>query len=302
MICDIRFMRRCTHARSGTPLDNDGRWAPADTFILNYKKFKGMAAPSPAVFGRPLSEEPPLVRELDVLCPRVPKEVVPFSGDLRKAHEDALLASKAGLTAALLTFVGENKLRFETCVFEVPSPVEDDAILLSVRVKLRPATVEELEAEDKDTAEAVDAFVKSRLDELWEEAEKKDGDEKRDQAVAAYKATCDVEVATIERLAALKTEAGRREAYTRAKNLEAAIKQRCDSIPWFKAKFEALLPPKSAEELVRVEDSALETPEDIFGMAPMPAGGAASGAAAEFPLQQLWHGAVAAGGAASGSA
>lgn len=264
-------------------------------------------ASSSVVFGTPLSDEPPLVRELDVLCPRAPKEVVPFSGDLRKAHEDALLASKAGLFAALLTFAGENKLRFETCVLDDSRAAveDDDAMLLSVRIKLRPATVEELEAEDKDTAEAVDAFVKSRLDELWEEAEKKDGDEKRDQAVEAYKATCDVEIASIERLVGMGTEAARREAYIRAKNLEAAIKQRCDSIPWFKAKFEALLPPKSAEELVRVEDVPAETPEDIFGMAPMPAGGAASGAggaAAEFPLQQLWRGAVAAGGAASESA
>jgi hypothetical protein len=243
-----------------------------------------MAAPSPAVFGRPLSEEPPLVRELDVLCPRAPKEVVPFSGDLRKAHEDALLASKAGLTAALLTFAGENKLRFETCVLYDSSAAEDDAVLLSLRIKLRPATVEELEEEDKDTAEAVDAFVKSRLDEMWEEAEKKDGDEKRDQAVAAYKATCDVEVATIERLAALKTEAGRREAYTRAKNLEAAIKERFDSIPWFKAKFEALLPSKSPEAQAALEALGEYPPEgvDIFGTLPYEggvAGGAASGSA-----------------------
>lgn len=237
-----------------------------------------------AVFGKPLTEEPPLERELDVLCPRAPKKVVLFSGDLRKAHDDVLLYAKAAATAALLTFMGENKLRADSCI--VNGDVEEDSTaVLDMRFKLRPATTEELEAEDKDTAEAVDAFVKTRLDELWEEAERKDGDAKKDEAVAAYKATCDVEIATIERLVSLGTEATRREAFMRAKNLEEAIKQRCDTIPWFKAKFDALLPAKpdldgtrDMPALEAVAEAGAVAEAEAVGEYPLIPGGAAAAA------------------------
>jgi hypothetical protein len=230
-----------------------------------------MAAPA---FGKPISDEPPLERELDVLCPRAPKEVVPFSGDLLAAQDEVLLYAKAATMAALLTYVGEHKLRFESCIVE--GSVDDGTTVLDVRVKLRPASIEELEAENKDTEEAVDAFVKTRLDELWEEEERKDGDAKKDEAVAAYKATCDVEVASIEHLASMGTEAARREAFVRAKNLEAAIKQRCDSLPWFKAKFEALVPARLLEVADCPEPSFFEGAAGGAGGA---AGGAASGCA-----------------------
>lgn len=232
-------------------------------------------APAPApVVGKQLDAPPPALRELDLLCPRPPKVIKPFEGSLEAAHKNALTVARAAATAALLTFVGENKLRFVTCSmdFEPGDDRDCGAAEFTTRFVLRPATLEELAEEDVEDAAAMEAFVKSRLDELWEEAEKKDGEEKRTQAVRAYKDACDVEVKSIERLLALESGAARAEAFERAKNLEAAIKQRCDTIPWFKTKFEALLPDK---------DKDMPALEAVEASAAAPAAAAASASAAE---------------------
>lgn len=188
-----------------------------------------------ASFGRSLDAPPPAVRELDVLLPRKKKEIEPFSGNLEISAASLTKVVKAGAIAAALTYLGHNKLRFVSCVCDDNSGKTSGEFTISF--ELRPATLEELTTEAEEDEEAKTAFIHNRLNELWDEAEKKDGEEIKTASVRAFLAVVDAELEAIKPLVK-GTRAMKTEAISRLKDLEARITDRCTSITWFKAKFD----------------------------------------------------------------